>query len=610
MKRDLRLVVGLAVWFSVLPLVSQETSRPLVIQNVRIFDGSGVTSGGTVVVQGVKIASVGKGVAPPAGAEVIDGAGHTLLPGLIDCHTHLINPASLKQALIFGVTTELDMFTEHRFAAEARKQQAAGQGLDRADLFSAGTLVTAPGGHGTEYGVIIPTITAPEEAQAFVDARIAEGSDYIKIVYDDGKPWGMSFSTINKATMAAVIAAAHKRGKLAVVHIGSHQDASDAIEAGANGLVHIFADRSTEPGFGRFVSARRAFVIPTLTVLESASGVQTGASLVSNAALAPYLSDPDVASLKRTFPVRPGAYERYALAEEALRNLRAAKVPILAGTDAPNPGTIHGASLHRELELLVRAGLTPLEALAGATSLAAEHFKLADRGRIAPGQRADLVLVKGDPTTDIKDTRNIVRVWKLGVPASRESYREAIEKQRALAQRFREAPAPPGAESGLASDFEDGKAASKFGSGWVSSTDSMLGGKSTAKFTVVSGGANDSKLSLSITGEIIPGATFTWAGAMFLPGAAPMAPANLSSKKEITFWAKGDGKTYRLMLFSRAGGQIPSSKDFIAGPEWRRITFPLSEFDGVESYELQGLLFTGGPAPGPFTFQLDDLTFR
>src|SRR5688572_2063010 len=176
MRRDLRLMIGLAIWFSVLPLVSQETTRPVVIQNVRVFDGSSVLSGGTVVMQSGKITAVGKGVATPAGAEVIDGAGHTLLPGLIDCHTHLINPAALKQALVFGVTTELDMFTEHRFAAEARKQQAAGRGLDRADLFSAGTLVTAPGGHGTEYGVIIPTITAPEEAQAFVDARIAEGS--------------------------------------------------------------------------------------------------------------------------------------------------------------------------------------------------------------------------------------------------------------------------------------------------------------------------------------------------------------------------------------------------------------------------------------------------
>src|SRR5205085_6768680 len=141
-------------------------SRALVIKNVRIFDGSSVIPTGTVIIEGGKIKSVGKDVAVPDGAEVTDGTGHTLLPGLIDSHTHAYGPA-LKQALMFGVTTELDMFTDYRMAAQMRKEQAEGKAADRADLFSAGTLVTAPGGHGTEYGIKIPTITGPDEAQAF-----------------------------------------------------------------------------------------------------------------------------------------------------------------------------------------------------------------------------------------------------------------------------------------------------------------------------------------------------------------------------------------------------------------------------------------------------------
>jgi len=100
-------------------------------------------------------------------------------------------------AFVGGTVTELDMFTDHRFAASMRAEQAAGKADGRADLFSAGTLVTAPKGHGTEYGMDIPTITAPGEAQAFVDARIAEGSDWIKIVYDDGHEYGISFATID-----------------------------------------------------------------------------------------------------------------------------------------------------------------------------------------------------------------------------------------------------------------------------------------------------------------------------------------------------------------------------------------------------------------------------
>src|SRR5262245_2081626 len=156
-------------------ITARQAGRAVVIKNVRIFDGSTVLStgpAGAVILEGGKIKSVGKSVAPPDGAEIIDGTGYTLLPGLIDSHTHAFGSA-LKQAVMFGVTTELDMFTSHQMAAQMRKEQSEGKAADRADLFSAGTLVTAPGGHGTEYGLEIPTITAPDEAQAFVDARLA-----------------------------------------------------------------------------------------------------------------------------------------------------------------------------------------------------------------------------------------------------------------------------------------------------------------------------------------------------------------------------------------------------------------------------------------------------
>ena len=97
-----------------------------------------------------------------------------------------------------------------------------------------------------------------------------------------------------------------------------------------------------------------------------------------------------------------------------MRNLHRAGVPIVAGTDALNAGVEHGISLHRELELLVDAGVPPLDALKAATSSAASALRMTGRGRIAPGAPADLLLVKGDPTTDILATRNIVSVWKCG----------------------------------------------------------------------------------------------------------------------------------------------------------------------------------------------------
>jgi imidazolonepropionase-like amidohydrolase len=94
-------------------------------------------------------------------------------------------------------------------------------------------------------------------------------------------------------------------------------------------------------------------------------------------------------------------------------------VPVLAGTDSPAPGATYGASLHGEMELLVRAGLTPTQALMAATSAPARAFGLDDRGRIAPGLRADLLLVEGDPTADNLHTRRIVKIWKRGVEAKR-----------------------------------------------------------------------------------------------------------------------------------------------------------------------------------------------
>jgi imidazolonepropionase-like amidohydrolase len=106
-------------------------------------------------------------------------------------------------------------------------------------------------------------------------------------------------------------------------------------------------------------------------------------------------------------------------APQAIRQLFAAGVPLLAGTDSPAPGTTYGASLHRELEHLVSAGLTPAAALAAATSAAARAFRMSDRGRVKTGMRADLLLVDGDPSKEIRATRNIVAIWKRGVRVQR-----------------------------------------------------------------------------------------------------------------------------------------------------------------------------------------------
>jgi imidazolonepropionase-like amidohydrolase len=549
-----------------------EAPRALWFHQVRVFDGKSVLPAADVLVVDGRIAAFGPEVKAPSDAVKIDGHGKTLLPGLIDSHTHIF-PGALQQALAFGITTELDMFSDPKVDEELREEQSQGKGLDRADLRSSGILATAPKGHGTEYGFAIPTLASPAEAQAFVDARLEEGSDYIKIVYDDGSTYGLHIPTLSPETLKAVIAAAHKRGKLAIVHIGSLSDAREAIGDGADGLAHLFVDRAPDPELGRFVAAHHAFVVPTLTVLESIAVRPSGAGLAKDPRVVPYIPAAFLGNLEKSFGLKNAPPMHYEGAEEAVRQLKAAGVPLLAGSDAPNPGTAHGVSLHRELELLVKAGLTPVEALTAATSTPARIFGLADRGRIAAGLRADLLLVTGDPTKDISATLDIAGIWKAGVPFDRKAYRASLESEKiAVAQ------PPAGAEGAIVSDFNDGTTKTAYGSGWQITTDQLLGGKSTAKMEVVPvnpGNAPDDKnQALRITGTLQEGAGPKWAGAMFFPGATLMAPANLSSKKTIQLRAKGDGKTYNLLVFTVAGGRAPAVQTFLAGAEWKEVSFP------------------------------------
>jgi len=568
----------------------------VVFRNARVFDGTSVLVGTDVLVEDGKIAAVGKRLRVPDGTEIIDASGRTLLPGLIDAHTHVFGEA-LTEALMFGVTTELDQFTASSLAASLRAEQAAGKARHRADIFSAGILVTAPKGHGTEYGMDIPTISSPTEAQAFVDARIAEGSDWIKIVYDDGLAYGKPIPTIDAATMRAVIAAAHQRQKLAVVHIGTLADARAAIDAGADGLVHLFVDKDPDPELGKFIAAHKAFVIPTLVVLKSVTGVAGGGTLVDDARMQPYLNAVSKNNLAQGFPrfaKQPPV--SFAAAEASVRQLLASGVPILAGSDAPNPGTAHGAALHRELELLVGAGLTPVQALGAATSASARAFRITDRGRIAKGLRADLLLVNGDPTRDITATRDIAGIWKGGVAIDRAPYAKAIAEARANAGR-----APSGIDASVLSDFENGPTAS-FGTGWVPTADDIAGGKSTGQLNVVDG-------ALSISGTIDPAIPYAWFGAMWSPTPVPMQPANLSSKQELRFRAKGDGKTYRVMLFSQSKGRIPLMQTFVAGPEWSEVTMPWKAF-GTDGSDVMAIIFAGGPQPGSFALQVDQVQLK
>lgn len=138
----------------------------------------------------------------------------------------------------------------------------------------------------------------------------------------------------------------------------------------------------------------------------------------------------------------------------------------------------------------------------------------------------------------------------------------------------------------------------------------FAGGKSTATMLVNDGGANGTAHALAVTGGVVAQYNFPWAGVMLTPGKSQMSPANLSGKNAISFWARGDGQTYRLMMFAGDLGAAPPTATFVAPAEWKQYRFEFSAFPGAGPSALFGLVWCAGPKPGKFEFRLDEIRFE
>jgi imidazolonepropionase-like amidohydrolase len=358
-------------------MASTEPVARTAVTNVRVFDGRRLMDPGTVMIEGGRI---GPAPSAPGGAETVDGEGGVLLPGLIDAHVHLHGRLTLEQLAGFGVTTALDMAC----APELVNSLRGAAGLT--DIRSAGTPAIAPGSPHSQIPVIGQRglITGAGQARQFVAERVAEGSDYIKIVVGNPAP------SHDQATLDALVAAAREHGQLTVAHAASYEAVQMAQRARVSVLTHVPLDQALDEAAAADAVAADRILIPTLAMMEG---------IVAQSA-------------------PPG--RDYAAARASVTVMYRAGVPILAGTDANAqvgvPATIsHGSSLHRELELLVEAGLTTVDALRAATSRPARYFGLADRGVIEPGRRADLLLIDGDPLRDITATKSIRRIWCGGI---------------------------------------------------------------------------------------------------------------------------------------------------------------------------------------------------
>lgn len=400
-----------------------------VIANVRVFDGENVQEATNVIISGTTILGVGGHIPVPEDASYVDGEGCTLLPGLIDSHVHT-GLEQLELALKFGVTTELEMMGHW----EPDQRKTISERDDIADLRTASLGLTPPNGHPnqltkgldvpephaghshtTNDQVLLKDAETKEDATTFVKQRVAEGADYIKIMIEEGSVFKTpGLPLLSDEAMVAAVEEAHRHHKITVAHALTYNAAEKAVAIGVDGLTHLFIDRGAD---GELLEKMRGmFVTPCLTLDASMLGVKPTA----------FAADPRVAA--RLPPVwhnhLQGSMDTYTQGNldvvlKSVAALHKAGIDVLVGTDSSFPiphlaGIAHGASVHYELQLLVRAGLTPLEALRAATSVPARRFGLSDRGCIKKGLRADLLLVEGDPTKDIKDTLSIKSIWRRG----------------------------------------------------------------------------------------------------------------------------------------------------------------------------------------------------
>lgn len=405
-----------------------------ILRDVRIFTGESTIEEGFVLVENGKIKSLGPiSSLPPheQSLKTYSKPGHTVLPGLIDCHIHADNadPEALPQALRFGVTTVCDMQNELPNVLKLKQQTKE---PDTASYKTAGQAATIE--NGWPIPVILahdkspetlasismwPKLTDRQSVVDYLDWVSGEMEpDYIKLMHESGTFMGMKLDKPTPELQQIIIEESRKRGYLTVAHAMCLQDTLEVLRAGVNGLTHTFGDKPPTDELIEAYKKNNAWCNPTLVAIGSLT--TEGAALQHK-----FAHDPRVQHLisedKRgnmcacmSFARKSGRVEYAYVSVKALRE---AGIDILCGSDAAGPakGTAFGLSMHHELSLFVNeVGMSPQEALRSATSLTARRFRFNDRGLLEEGRNADLLLVEGNPLENIDDSLNIRGVWREG----------------------------------------------------------------------------------------------------------------------------------------------------------------------------------------------------
>jgi imidazolonepropionase-like amidohydrolase len=431
--------------------------RPAVLyEGARLISGTGAPPVGesAFLVENDTITRVGrKGeVTAPAGAARVDLTGKTVMPVLIDAHGHpgfqkglsyvqenftretIIN--DLNRALYFGFgAVQSQGIEQGDLTYQIRADQEAGK-LGGARLLIAGRGLGAPNaGPGADtYRNIAYEVTTEEEARRNVRELVAKKVNLIKIWVDDRNGRAPRLS---QALYRAIIDEGHKHGLRVNAHVFYHTDAVDLVEAGIDGVAHLVRDKEMDAALVASIVKHNVYVMANMSGTERATYAE----------LPPWLKDGDplmkligeavppevIQRLRNSFAKRdPAAVERsraqFAILQRSLAKLSAAGARLIVGGDTGLQDHLFGVAEQRELEVMVRAGMTPAQGIVAATSRPAEYLKLDKMGSLAPGKDASFLVLDANPLDDIANTRRIAKMYVKGNEIDRAALSASLKK--------------------------------------------------------------------------------------------------------------------------------------------------------------------------------------
>lgn len=379
---------------------------PLVFEHARILTGEpvGPLDDFRIVVQGGRFARIGPAdlVEVPSGARRIDLTGKTVMPAIVDTHTHLSQTrnglnADLRRRAYFGVGAAMSLGQDQGDAAfQLRAEPQPGAALLR--TAGRGITMPEPGRSTAPYW-----ISTEAEARQAVSELAARKVDIVKIWVDDRN---RQYQKLTPELYRVVIAEAHARGLRVTAHIFELADAKDLLRAGVDAFAHGIRDREIDNELLElFAQHPRVVLVPNLPERGAAADMEW---------LSGRLSPEETARAQPPAGNRQEAQRAFDLQARNLARLNAAGVQIAVGTDGNTPW-----APHVEMADMVAAGMTPAQVIVAATRNGAEFLRLSDGGTISAGQSADFIVLDADPLENIENTRRIASVYLRGVEVDR-----------------------------------------------------------------------------------------------------------------------------------------------------------------------------------------------